>query len=102
MCSALLCFHVVFSAGEKGTHGATPVICLILNDDHAQLMRIVAEEVKSRGAKVFVITDDPKLAQGIDDSPIVIPTNGPLTAIIGVLPLQVSACFVLLCCVCRK
>lgn len=76
--------------GATGVHGATPVICIILNDDHAQLMRIVAEEVKSRGAKVYVITDDPKLAKGIDDSPIVIPNNGPLTAIIGVLPLQVS------------
>lgn len=77
--------------GENGKHGATPVICLILNDDHAALMRTVAEEVKSRGAKVYVITDEPKLAQGIDDSPLVIPNNGPLTAVIGVLPLQLIA-----------
>jgi glucosamine--fructose-6-phosphate aminotransferase (isomerizing) len=45
--------------------------------------------VKARGARVYVITDNPKLARGIDDNPIVIPDNGPLTALIAVLPLQV-------------
>jgi hypothetical protein len=45
--------------------------------------------VKARGARVFVITDNPRLARGIDDHPIVIPDNGPLTALIAVLPLQV-------------
>jgi hypothetical protein len=85
----MLCAFL-FDVGETGVHGPTPVICLILNDEHAQLMRIVAEEVKSRGAKVYVITDDAKLAKGIDDSPVIIPNNGPLTAIIGVLPLQVG------------
>lgn len=44
----------------------------------------------SSGAKVIIITDNPKLAIGLDDSPIVIPNNGPLTALIAVLPLQVS------------
>ena len=65
------------------------MICLILDDDHAHLMRTVAEEVKSRGAKVCVITDKPKLAQGIDNDPILIPNNGPMTALTAVLPLQV-------------
>jgi glucosamine--fructose-6-phosphate aminotransferase (isomerizing) len=46
-------------------------------------------QVKARGAGVFVITDNPRLARGIDDHPIVIPDNGPLTALIAVLPLQV-------------
>jgi glucosamine--fructose-6-phosphate aminotransferase (isomerizing) len=40
---------------------------------------------------VYVITDNPKLARGIDDHPIVIPDNGPLTALIAVLPLQVRS-----------
>lgn len=74
--------------GENGKCGATPVICIILDDDHAALMRTVAEEVKARGAKVYVITDNPALSRGIDDAPIVIPTNGPLTALTAVLPLQ--------------
>jgi glutamine---fructose-6-phosphate transaminase (isomerizing) len=38
-----------------------------------------------------VITDNPKLAEHLDDSPIVIPANGPMTALIAVLPLQLIA-----------
>ena len=77
--------------GKTGREGQTPVICIILDDDHASHMRTTAEEVMARGAKVYVITDNPKLAQGIDSSPIVIPNNGPLTALIAVLPLQLIA-----------
>jgi glucosamine--fructose-6-phosphate aminotransferase (isomerizing) len=75
--------------GANGREGQTPVICLILDDDHASTMRTAAEEVKARGAKLFVITDNVKLATGLDSDPIVIPSNGPLTALIAVLPLQV-------------
>ncbi len=77
--------------GSDGTFGSTPVICMILDDQHAQHMRICAEEVKARGAKVYVITDKPDLARGIDDNPIVISPNGPLTAVSAVLPLQLIA-----------
>ncbi len=31
--------------GPSGKFGATPVICIVLDDEHASLMRIVAEEV---------------------------------------------------------
>jgi glucosamine--fructose-6-phosphate aminotransferase (isomerizing) len=79
---------VVFLQGEDG---ATPIIMLVLDDDHAERMRIAAEEVKARGARVFIITDNPKLAEGIDNDPIIIPSNGPLTALIAVLPLQLIA-----------
>ncbi|CAM9992513.1 unnamed protein product [Discosporangium mesarthrocarpum] len=54
-------------------------------------MRTCAQEVKARGAQLFVITDNPRLADGLDDNPIVIPNNGALTALIGVLPLQLIA-----------
>jgi hypothetical protein len=37
-----------------------------------------------------VITDNPALADGLDPTPLVIPRNGPLTALTGVLPLQVA------------
>ncbi|RYH15331.1 SIS domain-containing protein, partial [archaeon] len=77
--------------GPEGRDGRTPVILLILDDDHANHMRTAAEEVKARGAQVIVITDNPKLAQGIDSDPLVIPNNGPLTALIAVLPLQLIA-----------
>ena len=77
--------------GEDGKFGATPVICLVLDDEHAHHMRTCAEEVKARGAKVVIITDNARLALGIDESPIIIPSNGPLTALIGILPLQFIA-----------
>lgn len=77
--------------GKEGPKGNTPVVCIILDDDHASHMRTTAEEVKARGAKVYVITDNPKLALGIDPEPIIIPNNGPLTALIAVLPLQVNS-----------
>lgn len=77
--------------GPEGKDGRTPVIVIILDDDHAMQMRTAAEEVKARGAQVIVITDKPKLAAGIDSDPIVIPNNGPLTALIAALPLQLIA-----------
>lgn len=48
-------------------------------------------QVKARGAKLIIITDKKSLASDLDDDPIVIPTNGPLTALGAVLPLQLIA-----------
>jgi glucosamine--fructose-6-phosphate aminotransferase (isomerizing) len=76
---------------ESGKFGATPIIMLILDDSHAHHMRTAAEEVKARGAKIIIITDKPSLAEGLDANPIVIPNNGPLTALGAVLPLQLIA-----------
>ena len=74
--------------GKEGKFGKTPIICILLDDEHAQHMRTAAYEVKARGAELFVITDNPKLATNLCDDPIVIPSNGILTALISVLPLQ--------------
>lgn len=74
-----------------GKFGATPIIMLILDDQHAHHMRTAAEEVKARGAKLIIITDKRSLAADLDDDPIVIPNNGPLTALGAVLPLQLIA-----------
>jgi len=76
---------------SNGEFGATPLIMLILDDENGPNMRIAAEEVKARGAKVFVITDNKNLAKGIDDNPIIIPSNGPLTALTAIMPLQLIA-----------
>ena len=54
-------------------------------------MRTAAEEVKARGADIIIITDKASLAEGLDDNPIVVPTNGPMTALGAVLPLQLIA-----------
>ena len=40
---------------------------------------------------MYVITDNPRLAKGLDDAPLVIPRNGKLTALCAVLPLQFLA-----------
>lgn len=38
-------------------------------------MRTCAEEVKARGAQLTIITDNPRLAEGLDPNPVVIPNN---------------------------
>ena len=48
-------------------------------------------QVKARGAEIIIITDKPSLAEGLDNDPIVIPSNGPMTALGAVLPLQLLA-----------
>ena len=74
-----------------GKFGATPIIMIILDDNHAHHMRTAAEEVKARGAELIIITDKPALAKDLDPNPIVVPTNGPMTALGAVLPLQLIA-----------
>ncbi|CAJ1942404.1 unnamed protein product [Cylindrotheca closterium] len=76
---------------STGRFGATPIIMFILDDHHAHHMRTAAEEVKARGAELIIITDKRALARDLDDDPIVIPQNGPMTALCGVLPLQLIA-----------
>jgi len=78
----------LIESDENGKCGATPIIMLIFDDDHAHHMRTAAEEVKARGADVIIITDKKSLAEGLDDDPLVIPSNGPLTALGAVLPIQ--------------
>ena len=48
-------------------------------------------QVKARGAELIVITDKRSLADGLCEDPIVIPRNGPLTALGAVIPLQLIA-----------
>lgn len=76
---------------ENGKFGATPIIMFILDDHHAHHMRTAAEEVKARGAELIIITDKPELADELDSDPIIIPPNGPMTALGGVIPLQLIA-----------
>lgn len=55
------------------------------------LSNFALPQVKARGADLIIITDNKKLADGLDDDPIVIPSNGPLTALGAVVPLQMIA-----------
>ena len=76
---------------DKSENGSTPVIMLILDDEHAHQMRTAAEQVKGRGADVIIITDNKSLASGLDNDPIIIPSNDRLTALIATFPLQMIA-----------
>ena len=81
----------LIESDDNGKLGATPIIMLILDDSHAHHMRTAAEEVKARGADVIIITDKRELAEGLDANPIVIPSNGPMTALGAVMPIQLIA-----------
>lgn len=74
-----------------GKFGATPIVMLILDDQHAHHMRTAAEEVKARGADLIIVTDKAELAEDLDDHPLVIPTNGPLTGLGALISLQLIA-----------
>eukprot|EP00584_Thalassiosira_punctigera_P001270 CAMPEP_0172527390 /NCGR_PEP_ID=MMETSP1067-20121228/2083_1 /TAXON_ID=265564 ORGANISM="Thalassiosira punctigera, Strain Tpunct2005C2" /NCGR_SAMPLE_ID=MMETSP1067 /ASSEMBLY_ACC=CAM_ASM_000444 /LENGTH=711 /DNA_ID=CAMNT_0013311121 /DNA_START=100 /DNA_END=2235 /DNA_ORIENTATION=+ len=81
----------LIESDENGKLGATPIIMLILDDCHAHHMRTAAEEVKARGAELIVVTDKKELADGLTSNPIVIPSNGPMTALGAVMPVQLIA-----------
>jgi glucosamine--fructose-6-phosphate aminotransferase (isomerizing) len=81
--------HGPFALLEPGT----PVILIILDDQHQELMRVAGAEVLARGALTVVITDKRELARDIatEENTICIPSNGPLSALLGVVPLQLLA-----------
>lgn len=79
--------HGPFALIEQGT----PIILIILDDAHGALMRTAAEEVRARGARTIVITDDQRLAAGVADEIIEIPKNGVLTALHASIPMQLIA-----------
>lgn len=80
--------HGPFALLDKGV----PVVLFILDDQHAELMKITASQVKGRGAYSIVVTDNPRLvSKNLADEVITIPSNGPLTALLGVIPMQLLA-----------
>jgi glucosamine--fructose-6-phosphate aminotransferase (isomerizing) len=90
--------HAEGYAGGALKHGpfaliteGTPVILIITNDAHAQLMRSAAHEVRARGAKTLIITDHAPLADGVSDWVITIPPCGVLTGLVATVPLQILA-----------
>jgi len=70
----------------------TPFVLLILNDDFFDNMNAALNQVKNRQATTIVITDCPdRLDHALVDYLIEIPNCGILTALLGVLPLQLMA-----------
>lgn len=90
-------FHAEGYSGGALKHGpfaliedGTPIILVIPDDAHAALMSIAVAEVKTRGAYTVVITDNPVLGKGADEV-VVVPSNGLLTALSAVVPIQLLA-----------
>lgn len=69
----------------------TPVILTIFDDVQANLMQTAAEEVKARGAKTIVITDNENLAKNIADETLTIPRAGVFSGLLAAIPLQLIA-----------
>eukprot|EP00357_Protocruzia_adherens_P036447 CAMPEP_0115010678 /NCGR_PEP_ID=MMETSP0216-20121206/23472_1 /TAXON_ID=223996 /ORGANISM="Protocruzia adherens, Strain Boccale" /LENGTH=652 /DNA_ID=CAMNT_0002378965 /DNA_START=158 /DNA_END=2116 /DNA_ORIENTATION=- len=91
--------HTEGFAGGALKHGplalitdGTPVILLILDDNFNERMITALMEVRGRGAKTIVITDNPApLPEGKIDYLMTIPSNDELTALVAVAPLQLIA-----------
>ncbi len=90
--------HAEGYAGGALKHGPfalivenTPVILCIFDDQHGQLMRTAAEEVRARGARTIIITDNPKLAERVATETIIVPKNGVLTGLVANIPMQILA-----------
>lgn len=69
----------------------TPVVLIVLGDNHASAMLNAAQQLKARGAYLVCVTDFPELVKDVADDFIVIPSNGPLTALLAAIPLQLLA-----------
>ncbi|MFZ2682100.1 MAG: glutamine--fructose-6-phosphate transaminase (isomerizing) [Patescibacteria group bacterium] len=69
----------------------TPVLLVILDDEHADHMRTATEEVRARGARTIIITDKPSLAEHIAHETIIIPNDGSLTGLLATVPMQMIA-----------
>jgi glutamine---fructose-6-phosphate transaminase (isomerizing) len=78
--------HGPFALIEKGT----PIIFIHTDDEHYSLNDNAIHQVASRGATVIVITDlpDEKLSKNVIHDYIKVPSNGMLTHLLCVIPLQ--------------
>jgi len=72
----------------------TPIIFIVLDDCHAGKMRVAIEEVTARCSEIITITNIPNIWKGYTKEMgdvIQIPSNGILTALLAVIPLQFIA-----------
>ena len=70
-----------------------PIILIILDDEHKELMNLALAEVQARNARTIVITPNEKLITTKDPpyKTIIIEENGPLTGLLAVIPMQLFA-----------
>jgi glutamine---fructose-6-phosphate transaminase (isomerizing) len=92
--------HAEGYAGGALKHGpfaligdGTPIILIILDDEHQEMMNLALAEVQARNAKTIVITPNKNLitTKKSPDKVLLIEENGPLTGLLAVIPLQLLA-----------
>ena len=70
----------------------TPIILLMMDDEHANKMEIAAEEVKARGASTILITNKSipptKISKRLYDVIVTVPDNKIFGSLLSVIPLQ--------------
>jgi len=72
----------------------TPIIFILLDDQHLGKMRVAVEEVSARSSEVITITNVRDIWKGYTrdmGDVITIPSDGLLTALLAVIPLQFIA-----------
>merc|ERR1712154_119065 len=95
--------HAEGYSGGALKHGPFALIdedvpVIILDDEHRKVMVTNAHEIEARNGKMIYITDNRELLAGLSQTEhvIEIPQNGPLTALLAVLPLQMIAYYLAL------
>lgn len=92
--------HAEGYAGGALKHGpfaligdGTPIILIILDDEHKDMMNLALAEVQARNAKTIVITPNKSLITSKEppNRVLLIEENGPLTGLLAVIPLQLLA-----------
>lgn len=92
--------HAEGYAGGALKHGpfalindGRPIILIILDDEHKDMMNLALAEVQARNAKTIVITPNKNLIT-CKEPPhkiLLIEENGPLTGLLAIIPLQLLA-----------
>ena len=92
--------HAEGYAGGALKHGpfaliddGRPIILIILDDEHKEMMNLALAEVQARNAKTIVITPNKQLIT-TNEPPhkvLIIEENGPLTGLLALIPLQLLA-----------
>lgn len=69
-------------------HEGYPVVLISPEDEHYAKSQNAYEEIKSRGARIFTITDNINNTSNISDDVIIIPKNTTFASLLAIIPLQ--------------
>lgn len=83
---------LISESDGSGTLAGTPVVLIVLDDEHKDRMMVAAQTVRSRGASTVIVTDLPRDAVGhVADVFVPVCANGMLTALSAAYALQIVA-----------